>query len=298
MKIIVAYSGGKDSLATLLHVLDEWSKTPIVTFCDTGWEHEKTYAHNDYVQNLLGIKFNVLKSKKWKNFVYLSVKKKRVASTKARFCTEKLKVEPMIDFVLSQKESVIVFQGIRAQESISRSMMQSQCNYFKYYFEPRKFKCGCKDRAHKKRVNECPNKKPVFDTYRKKDVIKWCSEYSADVIRPIFDWTAMEVFEYIKAHGLKPNPLYFEGFSRVGCFPCIMCRHSEVKLIAKKYPEHIQKIRDVEKATGCTFFGKDYISSKPIAFIDDVVKHVSPDPNQEQLFEENQSCESVYQICE
>jgi 3'-phosphoadenosine 5'-phosphosulfate sulfotransferase (PAPS reductase)/FAD synthetase len=299
MKFIVAYSGGKDSLATLLLVLKHWDENPVVTFCDTGWEHEKTYQHNKYVQERLRIKFEVLRSKKWKNFEYLSIKKKRVASTKARFCTEKLKVEPMIDFVLSQTESVLIFQGIRAQESISRSKMDSQCSYFKYYFEPRKYKCGCKGNIHKKNLNECPNKKPVYDTYRKKDVFAWVKKYSADVNRPIFNWNANQVFKFIKENGLQPNPLYYEGFSRVGCFPCIMCKHSEVKLIAKKYPERIQKIRDIEKATGTTFFGKDYVSTKSIAFIDDVVKHISPDPNQENLFEDTaSSCESVYQICE
>jgi len=308
MKFIVSFSGGKDSLATLLIVIKNWVKNPVVTFCDTGWEHDKTYQHIEYVEKELGIKFVWLRSEKWKNFEFLSIKKKRVASTKARFCTEKLKVEPMIDYVLSQTESVMIFQGIRAQESIDRSKMDSQCSYFRYYFEPRKYKCGCppvilkgkKKKLHTdKNIKECPNKKPVYDTYRKKDVFAWVKKYSADVNRPIFNWNANQVFEFIKENGLQANPLYYEGFSRVGCFPCIMCRHLEIKLIAQKYPDRIEKIREIESKTGRTFFGKDYIPSKEIAFIDDVVKHVSPDPNQEKLFEENNnSCQSVYQICE
>lgn len=120
----------------------------------------------------------------------------------------------MIDYVLSLKESCIIIQGIRAGESTARAAMEEECMYFKSYFQP--------------------NKKGRTENYRSKDVKEWCSQYDASVLRPIFKWSAQQVIDCILDAGQKPNPLYYRGFSRVGCFPCIMCRHKEIELIAKK----------------------------------------------------------------
>ena len=43
MKVIVSFSGGKDSLASLLWVRNNLTKDFITVFCDTGWEHPLTY---------------------------------------------------------------------------------------------------------------------------------------------------------------------------------------------------------------------------------------------------------------
>ena len=44
-------------------------------------------------------------------------KRKRFPSTTARFCTEELKIYPMVDFILTLEDHVIVVDGIRADES-------------------------------------------------------------------------------------------------------------------------------------------------------------------------------------
>jgi len=48
MKWLVTFSGGKDSLATII-----WAKQNLqdfdVVFSDTGWESPKTYAHLIYL---------------------------------------------------------------------------------------------------------------------------------------------------------------------------------------------------------------------------------------------------------
>ncbi len=43
MKVIVTFSGGKDSLAALLWVREHITKNFTTVFCDTGWEHPLTY---------------------------------------------------------------------------------------------------------------------------------------------------------------------------------------------------------------------------------------------------------------
>ncbi len=296
MRHIGTFSGGKDSLAVAI-----WMKNnlvnPELAFCDTKWEAIKTYQHIDDVTKQLDIPIKTLVNLSFEGLVELFIKKKRAASTKARFCTEELKVKPMIDYILSIKDDVTIYQGVRAEESEARRYLSAKDEYFKFYFEPYGFdKKG----------------RPKYHTYRKKDVFEHLNSYSVDVVRPILKWGFEIVFQYIFENGLSPNPLYFEGFSRVGCFPCVMCTHSEVVLLMERYPERIEEIRALEQMIGRTFFPPGYIPTRYCSLrviskngkavmcptIDDVLKYLLDDPNQTRLFEKNSGCISVYNICD
>jgi len=65
--------------------------------------------------------------------------------------------------------------------------------------------------------------------------------------RPILRWSVADVWAQHRKHGLKPNPLYALGMSRVGCMPCINCRKSELRAIAEQFPEHIDRIERWER---------------------------------------------------
>jgi 3'-phosphoadenosine 5'-phosphosulfate sulfotransferase (PAPS reductase)/FAD synthetase len=306
MKILVAFSGGKDSQASLIWAKNKF-KNVVAVFCDTGWEHEHTYNHIIDVTNQLEVELVVLKNENYKNgFVDLAKNKKRFPSTKARFCTEQLKSIPMIDYVLSQNENLLIVQGIRADESLSRSKMSPNCLFFKYYFEPYGYdKKG----------------KPKYHTYRKKDVIEWRKkQLCEDILRPVFDWNGQQVMQYILENNQRPNPLYYDdiprgkvGFSRVGCFPCMMCSLKEIKNIVVSEPKYLDRLRDAEKTVGRSFFPPNYIpqrfqtgfdenSGKRYPLLDDVIKYVSDDPNQTVMFDDEESeqkgCMSFYHICE
>lgn len=69
-----------------------------------------------------------------------------------------------------------------------------------------------------------------------------------DVWRPLIAWTLEDVIAIHKRHSLTPNPLYLQGYTRVGCAPCIMARKAEVKLTATRYPGQIDRIRRLEAA--------------------------------------------------
>lgn len=300
LKVLVAFSGGKDSLASLIWTIKEsgFKKESIeAVFCDTGWEHELTYKHINEVVEKLGVKLVTLKSKKYNGFLDLAEKKGRFPSTKARFCTEELKTKPMIDYIIDQCNcNVIIIQGIRSDESKSRSLMDKQCTYFRYYYEPYGYD---------------KNNKPKTHTYRRKEVKKFRENYLDDVLRPVFDWTGQEVMQYILDNGLRPNPLYFQGAKRVGCFPCIMCSHGEIKTMSENHPDYIVRLKNAEKKIGRTFFPPDYISKKYMTRIDEktgkkiptvenVIKYVA-DRNPKELFEDeniDRRCMSFYGICE
>lgn len=331
MKILVPFSGGKDSQATLIWAcLNYGVKNVIAVFCDTKWEHEITYNHIKYICENLGCELVNLVSKKYDGFVDLT-KKRGASSSGKRKCTVELKVIPMIDYILSLQCHVIILQGIRADESESRSLMESQCTYFKYYFEPYQTNSMIQDKlekvlnekgilsfAQKQKYDKAVGRLAIgkedakFHTYRKKDVKAFNENYLHDVIRPFFKATANEVISFSLNRGFEINPLYFLGFSRVGCFPCIMATKNEIWLIISTQPEAVQKIRDCEYYTGQTFFKPDYVpkryrrgfdekSQKPIATIDDVIEYLMDKHATLDMWEdvpEVSGCKSVYAICE
>ncbi|WP_288422996.1 phosphoadenosine phosphosulfate reductase family protein [uncultured Pantoea sp.] len=64
---------------------------------------------------------------------------------------------------------------------------------------------------------------------------------------PIHKWTASDVFALHKYFGIKPNPLYLEGAARVGCMNCVLCNKEEIAQTAARYPQHIEKHREWEQ---------------------------------------------------
>lgn len=64
---------------------------------------------------------------------------------------------------------------------------------------------------------------------------------------PIHQWSAADVFALHKYFGIKPNPLYTQGASRVGCMNCVLSTKEEISETAARWPEHIEKHHAWEK---------------------------------------------------
>lgn len=296
MKVIVCFSGGKDSQACLIQACKEFGAQNIeAVFCDTGWEHHLTYEHVKNVTQSLGVRLVTLKSSIG-GFEDLCKRMKWFPDTTHRMCTVQLKIQPQIDYVLQQDEDIVLIQGIRAAESAARSKMPCSANYFKEYLETN-------------------NKK----LYRKGDVLKWCKEHTATVERPMIGMSAQGIIDFILENGQQPNPLYKQGASRVGCYPCIYSRLSEIKRMRHdiayvirvvKLEEDVNRIRH-QYDPGAQFsslFAKGKIPAryckkygKGIPAFEDVIAYVSRNDAQLDLFEpeEGYSCMSIYHgLCE
>ena len=158
MKVLVFYSGGKDSQASLIWAVNKYgAENCEAVFCDTGWENPVTYQHIEETTKHLGVKLVILRSSKYDGFLDLAKKKKRFPSKNARFCTEELKSKPAIDYVLSHSEHLIIIEGIRKNESLKRSKMEPECMYFRYYFQPM-----ANGKLH---------------SYKKREVKEWCKKF-------------------------------------------------------------------------------------------------------------------------
>jgi 3'-phosphoadenosine 5'-phosphosulfate sulfotransferase (PAPS reductase)/FAD synthetase len=131
MKHIGCFSGGKDSTALMLWMREnigvpgvDW--TPV--FCDTKWEHPITYAYIEEINHsILCGSLVTVTSDKYEGFEDMSVKRKRVPSARARFCTQELKSFPLHRYFESLDDGDIrSYQGIRADESASRAKMNER----------------------------------------------------------------------------------------------------------------------------------------------------------------------------
>ena len=297
MKVIVSFSGGKDSLAALLWTREHITNNFTTVFCDTGWEHPLTYEYIHRIADKLHLDLVTLKSKKYDGMVDLARQKKRWPSVRARFCTEELKIRPTIDYVLDEvQDNMLMIQGIRGEESPARAKMSAQCTYFKYYFEPYGYD---------------KNGKPRKRSYRGEEVRAFREKFADDLLRPVFDWSAQQVIDYILAAGLEPNPLYRMGYKRVGCWPCVMANQRDILNISRQSPERIDYIAQIEqelqnKGRRSFFFGPDKIPAHAIASgnkcsdIRNVVRHVKWQNATGSLFGDDTatSCMSYYGLCE
>lgn len=121
--VVASVSGGKDSAALSLWLTEQGIEHRRV-FADTGWEHDLTY---EYLRGPLTLKLGpiaeVAGPLKMRDLV---LKKAMFPSRLRRFCTEDLKVRPILKFVeLLQDEGheVVNAVGIRAAESDARSKL-------------------------------------------------------------------------------------------------------------------------------------------------------------------------------
>jgi len=250
---VVSISGGKDSTAMMLLAIERKVENLHFVFADTGHEHKKTYEYVSYLINRLGVDVKFVKASfdrqihnrrkfiandqrfgrkngkkvRWSNkakrralailqptgnpFLDLMMWKGRFASTKARFCSSELKHVPLNEYINALAENgdtVISWQGVRADESLNR--------------------------------RDLPEKDVEFGSWEPEP-------FGVLIYRPIIAWTVEDVFAMHRKHDVMPNPLYSDGMGRVGCMPCIHARKDELRNIAMRFPEEIQRVAEWEK---------------------------------------------------
>ena len=76
---------------------------------------------------------------------------------------------------------------------------------------------------------------------------EWQDGFDCEVWRPLIRWSEQDVIDIHARHGLRPNPLYLKGASRVGCWPCVYARKSEIRLVAEVDPGRIDLLESLEK---------------------------------------------------
>lgn len=70
--------------------------------------------------------------------------------------------------------------------------------------------------------------------------------------RPIRDWTEAQVWEIIKRYRVRAHPCYYMGWSRCSCRFCIFGNKNQFASASAISPERIQEIALLEQQFGCT----------------------------------------------
>lgn len=260
-------SGGKDSTALMLWTIEEEMPDCRYVFADTQNEHPLLYEYLDYLEEVTGKKIERVETE---GFLELCKRKQRFPSPQARFCTQELKLVPLARYMDDAEGGDVVhevFVGIRAQESPARAQLgQFSRNDIKY--SPKKIS--------KQMVN-----------------------------RPLLDWTWQDVFAIHKRHGVRPNPLYQMGMSRVGCFPCILARRGELREMFRRFPETVEKLKawedevaSVAKRGEASFFPWGRFGEGVDGGIETVAAYLDRGDVFPELEEEFNGCTSVYGLCE
>lgn len=132
---------------------------------------------------------------------------------------------------------------------------------------------------------------------------EWDEYFDCYLNCPLAEWTKAECFKFVQEAGEEINPLYREGFGRVGCAPCINSGKDDIRLWAARHPEMIDKVREWERMNGRTFFGP--IRPGQINFVDEVVRWAKTSRGGVQfnlpMVEAEASegtCSSKYGLCE
>jgi phosphoadenosine phosphosulfate reductase len=116
----VSYSGGKDSLATLLVVLKALGRIPML-FADTGFEFPETY------DNVLDVskKYNleVLRTNGLTGF-WETFETDGPPAVNARWCCRVCKLTPVTDLIVGQWGECLSFIGQRRYESATRAQSE------------------------------------------------------------------------------------------------------------------------------------------------------------------------------
>lgn len=125
MKHIVQFSGGKDSTAMLLMMIEREMSIDEIIYCDTGKEFPQMYDHISKVEKYIGRKVTVLRVDHSFDYYfaeYIKVKGKSQYSQGygwprmwVRWCTRLLKQKPTRDYLKNQGE-YIQYIGIAADE--------------------------------------------------------------------------------------------------------------------------------------------------------------------------------------
>lgn len=214
--IVVNFSGGKDSTALTLRMIELGLQIDEVVCCDTYKEFPAMYRHIEKIKKVVenaGIKFTLLRSEK--SFDYLMfehpVKRKNKefegflgyswAGNLSRWCTSKLKIDVINKYLskLKQQYNVIQVVGIAADEQY-RLVREN---------------------------NKQENQRHLL--------VEW-------------GWTEKDCLEYCYSKGYDWEGLY-GLFERVSCWCCPLQPLEELRKLRKYFPDLWQELKDMDART-------------------------------------------------
>lgn len=209
IKHIVSFSGGKDSTAMLLMMLEKGMQVDDIVFMDTGVEFPEMYEHIKNVEKYINREITILKAEKSFEFMLLEYEKKKGKNKgqkgysfpdfRNRWCTNYFKQRVIKKYLKDKYKDfeILEYHGIAVDEP--------------------------------KRLEKNKNKNIKYP------LAEW-------------NITEQEALNYCYLKGFDWNGLY-EKFHRVSCWCCPLKSLKELKVLYKEYPENFKKLEEWESET-------------------------------------------------
>lgn len=216
---IVSLSGGKDSTAMLLMMLEKGMQVDCILFCDTGLEFPGMYKHLDKLEKYIGRPITRVRADHDFEYYFKDqpIKRKRTdrfiarfgaipngygwAGPRMRWCTSRLKDQPRDKFLqpLREKYDVIEYIGIAADEQYRLERQRNQ---------------------------------------------------KENAVHPLVDWgiTEADCLKYCYDHGFDWDGLYVY-FKRVSCWCCPLQGVAELRQLYKYFPDLWEKLKYWDSCT-------------------------------------------------
>lgn len=228
--LIVTYSGGKDS-DVMLHIAEKCLEPSeyIVRNSHTSVDAPETVYHIREVFKRLndkGINAEVhiprYKDGTQKTMWNLIPRKKMPPTRIVRYCCKELKE--------SDTKHDIVAVGVRASESRGR---QGRDIFGTAGTTKKDAKHFALDHAEEV-YEESLDNDPVWDC----TLIENARKNKELIVNPIYEWTDDDIWDYIKQEKIKVNPLYTEGFKRIGCVGCPLSGPKNMQKEFERWPAY------------------------------------------------------------
>lgn len=205
---IVSFSGGKDSTALLLHLLELGERVDEVIYCDVYKEFPAMYKHVEKIKKVVedaGIKFTTLQAEKDYNYYMFDKPKDENrsglawATFKVRWCSFYLKVDLIKKYLkeLKKQYNVIQYIGLASDEE---------------------------KRLQRKNASEKGKEYPL---------VKW-------------GWTEQDCLNYCYSLGYDWDNLY-KYFKRVSCWCCPLQSLDDLRNLKRHFPELWQELKEMDQ---------------------------------------------------
>ena len=220
---IASISGGKDSAALSLHLKEEGIEHRRV-FYDTGWEHPALYEYIEgELQDAIG-------------------KIEQIAPVLPELDEKQEKLAKHFEDRLGRSPSAmirwVIFKGIFPSRLHRWCTDYLKMKAFKAFMRENDFDLPVNAVGVRAEESIARSKLPVRELSTSLDCMVW---------RPLLHWTVQDVIDIHHRHNLRPCNLYLQGAKRVGCWPCIFSRKSEIRYLAETDSNRIDLIRDLER---------------------------------------------------